>query len=94
MLFRSNSATGFPVEIVYATRAASMGFMGTVSGRLPTPDMVVTHTRWDVYLPHGPRYRKPDSTLDPVINGREVPSAALNEELARAPSAKGVSPKA
>ncbi len=85
-----NSATGFPVEIVYATRAASMGFMGTVSGRLPTPDMVVTHTRWDVYLPHGPRYRKPDSTLDPVINGREVPSAALNEELARARSAKGV----
>jgi hypothetical protein len=86
-----NSATGFPVEIVYATRVASMGFMGTLHGRLPTPDMVVTHTHWDVYLPAGPRYRIPDSTLDPVINGRQVQSVALNDEaLARARSTKGV----
>jgi hypothetical protein len=86
-----NSATGFPVEIIYATRVASMGFMGTVYGRLPTPDMVVTHTRWDVYLPVGPSYRNPDSTLDPVINGRLVNGLGLGgEALARAQSAKGV----
>jgi len=86
-----NSASGFPVEIIYATRVASMGYMGTVNGRLPTPDMVVTHTRWDVYLPVGPHYRNPDSTLDPVINGRHVNGTVMGgEALARAQSAKGV----
>jgi hypothetical protein len=84
-----NSATGFPVEIIYATRIAPMAFMGTVHGRLPTPDMVVTHTRWDVFLPVGPSYRNPDSTLDPVISGRRVDAAAMaNEALVRANSAQ------
>ncbi len=75
-----NSASGFPVEIVYATRVDAMGFMGTLSGRLPTPDMVVTHTRWDVYLPAGPTYRIPDSTLDPVINGRFVNGSEMGQQ--------------
>ena len=84
-----NSATGFPVEIIYATRIPPMAFMGTVHGRLPTPDMVVTHTRWDVYLPVGPSYRSPDSTLDPVIGGRRVNAAAMGGEvLARAKNAQ------
>ena len=84
-----NSATGFPVEIIYATRIAPMAFIGTVHGRLPTPDMVVTHTRWDVFLPVGPSYRNPDSTLDPVVNGRRVDAAAMaNEALVRANSAQ------
>jgi len=85
-----NSATGFPVEIIYATRVASMAFMGIVHGRLPTPDMVVTHTRWDVYLPVGPSYRNPDSTLDPVITGRVVNGTQMGgEALARAQTTKG-----
>jgi hypothetical protein len=85
-----NSAKGFPVEIIYATRIDPMAFMGTVHGRLPTPDMVVTHTRWDVYLPVGPSYRSPDSTLDPVIDGRRVNGDVMgNEALARAQSAQG-----
>ena len=86
-----NSASGFPVEIIYSTRVASMGFMGTLHGRLPTPDMVVTHTRWDVYLPVGPSYRSPDSTLDPVINARYVNGAGVGgEALARTQGAKNV----
>lgn len=86
-----NSASGFPVEVVYATPVEAMGFMGTVHGRLPTPDMVVTHTRWDVYLPAGPSYRTPDSTLDPVINGRYVNGSQMGgEALARASQANGV----
>jgi hypothetical protein len=85
-----NSATGFPVEIIYATRVEPMAFMGTLSGRLPTPDMVVTHTRWDVYLPVGPSYRNPDSTLDAVINGRRVNGAVMSgDALARAQKAGG-----
>jgi len=85
-----NSARGFPVEIIYATRVDPMAFMGTVHGRLPTPDMVVTHTRWDVYLPVGPSYRSPDSTLDPLIGGRRVNGDVMGSEaLARAQSAQG-----
>ena len=85
-----NSATGFPVEIIYATRVAPMAFMGSVQGRLPTPDMVVTHTRWDVYLPVGPSYRDADSTLDTVITGQLVNGAQMGgEALARARSARG-----
>ena len=86
-----NSATGFPVEIVYATRTTSMGFIGEISGHLPTPDMVVTHTRWDVFLPTGARYQEPDSTLDLVIRGQRVNGIDVGgEAMARAQSAKGV----
>jgi hypothetical protein len=85
-----NSAKGFPVEIIYATRMQPMDFLGTLHGRLPTPDMVVTHTRWDVYLPVGPSYRSPQSTLDPVVGGQLVSAAMMGgEALARAQSARG-----
>jgi len=67
-----NSAAGFPVEIVYATRGRPMEFTGRLSGHLPTPDMVVTHSRWDVFLPTRAHYHSPQSTLDPLINGRRV----------------------
>ena len=64
-----NSARGFPVDIVYATPTTALGGLGQVSGHLPRPDMVVTHSRWDVYLPLGPRYQTPDSTMDLVVDG-------------------------
>ena len=64
-----NSAEGFPVDIVYATPVEGIGEFGTVSASLPRPDMVVTRTRWDVFLPAGPRYRTPDSTMDLVVRG-------------------------
>ena len=64
-----NSAEGFPVDIVYATPAAGVDHLGTISGRLPRPDMVVTHTAWDVFLPVGPHYLTPDSTMDTVVHG-------------------------
>jgi hypothetical protein len=52
--------------------------------------MVVTHTRWDVYLPVGPSYRDADSTLDTVITGQLVNGAQMGgEALARARSARG-----
>ncbi|MDX1433875.1 MAG: hypothetical protein R3286_15635, partial [Gammaproteobacteria bacterium] len=79
-----NSASGFPVEMVYATRVDGMGFSGRLSGRLPNPDMVVTRTRWDVYLPADASYRTPDSTLDLVVPGRPVNGAAMSRAAANA----------
>ena len=67
-----NSVNGFPVEIVYASATPIMGTIGSISGRLPRPDMVVTHTRWDVFVPITFRYQKPDGTLDAVLAGRRV----------------------
>lgn len=65
-----NSTAGFPVEIVYATRGAAMEGRGTLSGRLPSPDMVVTQTRWDVFLPIGLGYQRPVSNLELIVTGR------------------------
>ena len=45
-----NSVQGFPVELIYATPMSAMGRLGRVSSSLPRPDMVVTRSRWDLYL--------------------------------------------
>jgi len=80
-----NSARGFPVDIVYATPIQDIDGLGTVSSRLPRPDMVVTHSRWDVFLPIGPRYHALDSTMDLVLRGLRVnPRLAGGEVMARA----------
>lgn len=50
--------------------------------------MVVTHTRWDVFLPVGPHYGTPDSTMDLVVGGVWAnPRVAGNEALRRASDA-------
>jgi hypothetical protein len=72
-----NSTAGFPVEIVYATQGEAMEGRGTVSGRLPSPDMVVTQTRWDVFLPVGLGYQRPDSNLELVVAGRPASPRAV-----------------
>ena len=59
-----NSASAFPVELVYATRNKGMGTFGRVEGFLPRPDMIVTHTSWDVYVPAAPRYSKPKTNME------------------------------
>ncbi|MEM7226433.1 MAG: hypothetical protein AAF495_25900 [Pseudomonadota bacterium] len=66
------AAEGFPVEIVYATPIQSVNGIGSLSSRLPRPDMVVTESRWEVYLPAGPRYHSLDTTMDPVLRGAWV----------------------
>jgi hypothetical protein len=46
--------------------------------------MVVTSTRWDLFLPQGPDYRVPDSNMDVVHTARPVnPEIAAKIALAR-----------
>jgi hypothetical protein len=59
-----NSATAFPVELVYATRGDAMHNFGRIRSSLPRPDMIVTHTNWDVYVPATPSYGKPRTNMD------------------------------
>jgi hypothetical protein len=81
-----NSATGFPVELIYATRTQSIGGLGTLSGRLPRPDTVVTHTRWDVYVPEGLSYSPPETDMEVASAGAVVSGEAMKAiGAARAP---------
>ena len=59
-----NSATAFPVELVYATKGEGMHNFGRIAGELPRPDMIVTHSNWDVYVPAAPRYGEPITNME------------------------------
>jgi len=79
------STEGFPVELVYETPSESIGALGRVAGRLPTPDMVVTQSSWDVYLPVGLQYGEPTSNMElgaapTVVSGEDMKSAVANTQ--------------
>lgn len=83
-----SSASGFPVDLVYAQRVAPMSLTGVLSGTVPRPDMVVTRTRWDVFLPARTHYWKPEGSMDLVadrarVNPREYGAAAMEGDQAR-----------
>lgn len=75
-----NRTEGFPVDVIFATRAGSIGRLGTVRARLPRPDILVTETRWDLYLPEGLDYRPATSNLN-VMRARAPVS---QEDMERA----------
>ena len=68
-----NSASAFPVELVYATQSAAMSAFGSLSANLPRPDMIVTHTQWDVYVPPGLSYSPPQTNME-LLAGQVVAS--------------------
>jgi hypothetical protein len=57
------SAAPFQVEIVYATAIPGMGFSGSLSSQLPLPDIVETHSTWDVFLPPSLSYGRVDTNM-------------------------------
>ena len=81
-----NSAQGFPVELIYATPQPELAFRGHVESTLPRPDMVVTHTRWDLFLPDDLRYGEPDSPLDLLEEGVPVYGEDFGVDAARGQS--------
>lgn len=79
------STEGFPVELVYETPAEPIGSLGRVTGTLPSPDMVVTRTAWDVFLPEGVQYGEPESNMEPGVRGERVDGAAVEAALTSQP---------
>lgn len=75
-----NSAKGFPVDVVYATPISRVRALGTIGATLPRPDLVVTRSHWDVYLPDGLSYGAADANMDVIAErvsvGREAMAAA------------------
>ena len=79
-----NSVAGFPVDLIYATPVNEMGRFGRVSAQLPRPDMVVTRSHWDLYLPAQYRYGTPTSNMDLMVDGATVTRDQLHAEMAAA----------
>ena len=77
-----NSSSGFPVEIIYATEVSTIGALGRVRGRLPRPDMVVTNTRWDVFLPADVAFGSARSNMDLVDGGTAVTAEEMRASAA------------
>jgi hypothetical protein len=85
-----NSVQGFPVELIYATPVAEMGRLGRVSAHLPRPDMVVTRSRWDLYLPDRFRYGTPTTNMDLVADAVPMTREAMQAEMAAVDRAASV----
>jgi len=74
-----SSDAAFPVELVYATHVGSLGAFGRATAELATPQMVVTRTRWEVYLPEDARYAAASSDLRVVEDGQPVYGGLLED---------------
>jgi hypothetical protein len=79
-----SSGDGFPVELVYSTKIPSIGSLGSVSARLPRPDLLVTETRWDWFLPEGLDYRRPSTNMSVVLEEGRIERDALAKEMTSA----------
>ncbi len=78
-----NSTEGFPVELIYATPGSKIRGLGTVRGVLPRPDILVTESQWDIYLPAHMAYRQARGNLDISTAGAPMASGELKAEMDR-----------
>lgn len=78
-----NSTRPFDVHLIYATVGDRIGRLGTIEGVLPNPDILVTHSRWDVFLPEDTRYGSPSTNMDLAEDRSYVTRDAMEAELAR-----------
>ena len=72
------------MEVVYSTRIPSIGALGSVSAKLPRPDLLVTESRWDWFLPEGLDYRRPSTNMNVVLEEGRIEGDALAKEMAAA----------
>ena len=78
------STRGFPVQLVYATDGEKIRGLGRLRPTLPRPDILVTSSRWDVYVPEGLSYADPSSNMEMVVGGVRRDLDALEREMADA----------
>jgi hypothetical protein len=77
-----SSADGFPVEIVYATRVSTMSSLGSVRARLARPDLLVTTSHWELYVPDGFDYGRASTNMNLIVDGGRVTGEAMAKEMA------------
>ena len=76
-----NASEGFPLELTYATQGEPVGRLGKVEAVLPRPDILVTESHWDVYLPDGVRFGDPTSNMTLARAGELVSREDMAREL-------------
>ncbi len=84
-----NSAQGFPVNLIYATPTAAIGTFGSIAAQLPRPEMIVTQTRWEVYLPDEFTYGRISTTMNIAEEAQAMSRDAMQAELGRMSKAAG-----
>ncbi len=87
-----HSTRGFDVELMFQTPANAIRGLGTLSGILPRPEILVTRTRWDVFLPRGVGYGKPSQEMELVEARGRVTADDLDSALALAGGDRLVEP--
>ncbi len=75
------STRGFPVQLVYATSGSKIRGLGRLRSTLPSPDILVTHTRWDVYVPEGLSYGALSSNMEIELPGVLEKLETLSDEM-------------
>lgn len=79
-----NDTNGFPLEIVYALQTDKIAYRGALHTQLPRPDILVTRSRWDLYLPTGPIYSSaPESNMDLVLSDARADQSTMSKYLSR-----------
>jgi hypothetical protein len=76
-----NSTAGFPVQLVYATQGPALSGLGSARGTLPHPDILVTQSRWDVFVPDGMSYGAPQTNMEVVGAAGSVSREAMARQL-------------
>ncbi|MEE8526671.1 MAG: hypothetical protein V3T72_22265 [Thermoanaerobaculia bacterium] len=90
-----HSTQGFPVELIFQTSASEIRGLGTVAGVLPRPEILVTESRWDVYVPAGVSYGEPSDDMSLVSAATPVTAVDLRaelDELAERSAAQAIEP--
>ena len=78
-----NSVQGFPVHLIYQTPVSKVGPLGVLDGDLPRPEMVATHTHWDVYLPDELSYGRPTTNMKLIGKGVRLSPELMRSEVAK-----------
>ena len=76
-----SSSDGFIVELVYASRLPGLGRLGRLGVTLATADVLVTSTRWDLFLPTELAYGAPASNAKLVAEAVHVSADEMKREL-------------
>jgi hypothetical protein len=78
-----NSTDGFPVHLIFQTPVTKVGRLGVLESVLPKPDMVVTNTSWNVYLPDEVSYGRVESNMKITTYGIRMSGGAIAREVSK-----------
>lgn len=84
-----HSTRPFVVELIYESPSRPIRGLGTLRATLPRPEILVTHSRWDLYVPDDVRYGQPRSSMEVVTAGSPMSADELDGELSRLEAGAG-----